>query len=78
MDGCRNGCGAKLKYDLTVLSMEKPVLRKLILISALCMASAPAWADADAVLASPLPAPGVAGLIAVGVIGAILVARRRK
>ena len=54
------------------------MLRKLILISALCMASAPAWADADAVLASPLPAPGVAGLIAVGVIGAILVARRRK
>ncbi len=48
----------------------------LAIAGVLILHSQPAWATL--VVANDLPAPGVVGLIAVGVVGAIILARRRK
>lgn len=52
-------------------------MRSLIVAIPLLLASSYAWADTITQV-SPLPAPAVFSLVAAGVIGAVLVARRRK
>ena len=48
----------------------------LVIVGVLFLHSQPAWATV--VVANDLPAPGVVGLIAAGVIGAIILARQWK
>lgn len=55
------------------------MLSKILIAAPVLLLSVPAFATQDAVInLPPLPAPGVMGLVAAGVIGAILVARGKK
>lgn len=54
------------------------MLSRILVAAPVLLLSASAFAQ-DSVPGQPsLPAPGIAGLIAVGILGAVLVARRKK
>ncbi len=56
---------------------RKTMTAAVLAIAAATISAGPALAGADLVI-DRLPAPGVLGLVAIGVIGAIALARSRK
>ena len=55
------------------------MLSRILVAAPVLLLSVPALAGIqDGASVQPLPAPGIVGLVAAGVIGAIFVARRKK
>jgi hypothetical protein len=55
------------------------MLNRLLISASAMLLATPAFAQVqDAIDPSPLPAPGIMGLVAAGIVASVVVARRRK
>ncbi len=60
------------------MRLGKTVWAALVSIFTVMAWVAPAWAGTPDTMPAPMPGPSVLGLVALGVVGAIALSRRRK